>query len=278
VNSPFRFDPDIDSYCVLGNPVAHSKSPRIHQAFARQFDQNISYQAIQVDIDGFVQALEGFRQAGGKGLNITVPFKREAWKAAETLTDRAAAAGSVNTMWFADDGSCHADTTDGAGLVSDLNNHNIPLQGKKLLILGAGGAVRGVLKVLYDADPGQIVIVNRTASRARELEQHFAEFDRLRAADLEQLGGEKFDVVINGTSASLQGELIPLPDSILAEGAGCYDMVYADEDTVFTRWAREHGAATCLDGLGMLVEQAAESFFIWRGVRPDTRPVIDMLR
>ncbi|MBF8268662.1 MAG: Shikimate dehydrogenase ((+)) [Gammaproteobacteria bacterium] len=273
-----RLDLSYDNYCVIGNPVTHSKSPRIHQAFADQTNQNIRYQAFLVNVDGLIPFLETFQQQGGKGLNVTLPFKEEACQAMQVTTARASRSGSVNTVWFAGDGSRLGDTTDGRGLAQDLFNNKINLQNKHILILGAGGAVRGILPDLFESGPAEVTIVNRTYNRAEQLQRHFSEYSNLHVLPAEELGGSRFDLVINGTSASLKGEMLPLPDSILAPAAACYDMAYADTDTVFIRWAKQHGAAIAVDGLGMLVEQAAEAFKIWRGVRPNTAPVIAMLR
>lgn len=274
----FILKPDLDNYAVMGNPVAHSKSPQIHAAFARQTGQALHYQAILVDKTGFAEALDVFQQQGGKGLNITVPFKAEACAAADRLTRRAQRARAVNTLWF-ENGKRQGDTTDGTGLMADLkSNHDISIAGREILILGAGGAVRGILDPLFDERPAHIVIANRTLARAEELAQVFSDRGRICSCDYESLRGQQFHLVINGTSASLQGQVPPLPDDLLHPGACCYDMMYADVDTVFVSWAKARHAARALDGLGMLVEQAAESFLIWRGVRPDTRPVIEMLR
>lgn len=262
----------------MGNPVSHSKSPRIHRAFAEQTRQSLVYQAIQVNGNDFSRALDRFQAEGGKGLNITVPFKGDAWRSVDVASPRADKAEAVNTIWFAGDGTRHGDTTDGVGLIRDLSRHEILLKSKRILLLGAGGAVRGVLASLLDEDPAELMLVNRTAARAEALIELFPEYSVLKAGHYETLSGKRFDIIINGTSASLSGELLPLPADILAQGACCYDMVYADTETVFNRWARQQGAACVLDGLGMLVEQAAESFFIWRAVRPETQSVIDLLR
>ena len=278
VTSDFHLDLNYDNYCVIGNPVAHSKSPRIHQAFAEQTNQNIHYQAILVPADGLIPFLQKFQQQGGKGLNITLPFKEVAYQAMHVKTARTSRTGSVNTVWFAADGSRYGDTTDGRGLVRDLLNCNIDPQGKHILILGAGGAVRGVLPDLFETGPATITISNRTCARAEQLRRHFSEYQNLYVLPVEELQGSRFDIVINGTSASLKGEMLPLPDDILAPGASCYDMAYGDKETVFIRWGQQHGAAIAVDGLGMLVEQAAEAFAIWRGIRPATPPVIAMLR
>ena len=262
----------------MGNPIAHSQSPLIHQTFAQQTDQSLHYQAIQVDTDSFPQALDKFQHEGGKGLNITVPFKGNAWAAVDIATARAEQAEAVNTIWFAGDGRRHGDTTDGIGLVQDLLNHDVSLKHKRILLLGAGGAVRGVLASLLAEAPALIVLVNRTVARAEALVEQFSDPPGLQTCSFDALSGECFDIVINGTSASLKNELPPLPDKILNKNACCYDMVYASSDTIFVRWAKQQGASNSLDGLGMLIEQAAESFFIWRGIRPETKPVIDLLR
>lgn len=275
----FNLKPGVDNYCVMGNPITHSKSPQIHTAFARQTGQQIHYQAILVNQDEFDLALDAFQKQGGKGLNITVPFKEDAWKAAQSLTTRAERACAVNTLWFDKSGKRCGDTTDGIGLVRDITiNHNISLAGKEILVLGAGGAVRGILDPLFDQKPARVVIANRTISRAEELAALFADRGELIAVDYDYLKGQQFDLVINGTSASLQGTVPPLPDNILRDGACCYDMMYANTDTPFVSWAKKHHAVQSFDGTGMLVEQAAESFYIWRGVRPETGPVIEMLR
>lgn len=269
----------VDNYAVMGNPVAHSLSPRIHHAFAEQTGQVLFYQAILVPPDGFGEALTGFQSRGGRGLNITVPFKQEACEAMDVLTRRAEQAGAVNTIWFADDGRKHGDTTDGSGLIRDLERHVVEVAGSRVLILGAGGAVRGVLGELLERRPVEVLIANRTPARARELARIFAAEGRLRAAGFEELPAlGAFDLVINAVPAGLTAELPDLPPGLLAEGGCCYDMVYGDTDTAFVAWGKRQGARLALDGLGMLVEQAAESFRIWRGVRPATQPVIDMLR
>jgi shikimate dehydrogenase len=278
VADDFRLDLNFDNYCVIGNPVAHSKSPLIHQAFAEQTRQNIRYQAILVQPGGLTSFLQSFRVQGGKGLNVTLPYKEEAYRAMQVTTARARKAGSVNTVWLAQDGGYHGDTTDGRGLLIDMQNNNIEIRNKHILMLGAGGAVRGVLPDLFAASPASITVVNRTQARAEQLLRDFAEYPELMVLPMAGLAGKQFNIVINGTSASLRGELPPLPENLLANGAACYDLVYADTDTVFIRWARLHGAAIAKDGLGMLVEQAAEAFAIWRGIRPDTGPVIRMLR
>ncbi len=284
MSSLFDFDAPPDRYAVMGNPVAHSKSPMIHAAFARQTGQRMVYEAIQVDEGGFPQAVGNFQASGGKGLNITVPFKREAWELADTRSARAEVAGAVNTFLFREDGRIYGDNTDGVGLVRDLrDNLGLELAGRRLLILGAGGAVRGVLAPLLEQRPEAVVVANRTVSRAEELVAGFraqaaAAGCRLEACGFEALAGRHFDAVINGTAASLQGAALVLPQDLLVPDAWCYDMMYAAAPTPFLRWAAKHGAAHCHDGLGMLVEQAAESFCLWRGVRPQTAPVIALVR
>lgn len=275
----FQLIPGVDNYGVMGNPIAHTKSPQIHAAFARQTGQLINYQAILVEQDGFNTALDEFQKQGGKGLNITVPFKEEAWKAADSLTKRAERARAVNTLWFDENGQYCGDTTDGIGLIRDLtSNHNISISGQEVLILGAGGAVRGILDPLFDNNPARVLIVNRTLSRAEDLVSAFSDLGELTVGDYGDLKRQQFNLVINGTSASLQGIVPPLPADILRAGACCYDMMYASTDTAFVTWAKDHHAAKALDGIGMLVEQAAESFYLWRDVRPQTKPVIEMLR
>jgi shikimate dehydrogenase len=279
MTSLFDFTAPPDQYAVMGNPISHSKSPQIHALFAEQTKQRIVYTAIQVDAGGFRQAAGNFQANGGKGLNVTVPFKREAWELVDERSARAQRAGAVNTIVMRPDGKLFGDNTDGVGLLRDIrDNHGATITGKRVLILGAGGAVRGVLGPLLEESPAQLVIGNRTVERAEELVQEFGSPALLRACGLEALPGLQFDLVINGTAASLQGDLPPLPDDLLAAGAFCYDMMYGAQPTVFMQWASTHGAARVSDGLGMLVEQAAESFFVWRGVRPQTRPVIDALR
>jgi len=266
-------------YAVMGNPVAHSKSPVIHKQFAHQFGHDIEYTALWVDLDGFPEAVQQFRADGGKGLNVTVPFKLEAFSLADSLSDRARLAGAVNTLRFEPDGKIFGDNTDGTGLVHDLTkNLNVPLRDRKILVLGAGGAARGVLGPLIKQHPALLMIANRTVSKAQELARAFAHFGKVEACGYDDLVGKRFDVVINGTSASLKGEVPPLPVNLFTNNAVAYDMMYGDKPTAFLEWAMLHGAATAADGLGMLVEQAAESYLLWRGARPETRQVIAALR
>lgn len=267
-----------DLYSVMGNPISHSKSPQIHTAFAAQTEQDMLYTAHLVPLDGFADAAEKFFHHGGAGLNITVPFKEEAYRFATQFSERARRAGAVNTLKKLDDGAIYADNTDGVGLVRDLTSNNgIGLQGKRILLLGAGGAVRGVLQPVLEQQPAQLVIANRTLSKAEQLAQDFADLGDVQVSAFESLSGS-FDVVINGTSASLSGDVPPLPGEVITAKTVCYDMMYGSGMTVFNQWAHNQGALTTLDGLGMLVEQAAEAFALWRGVRPQTAAVITGLR
>ncbi|MDP2227947.1 MAG: shikimate dehydrogenase [Moraxellaceae bacterium] len=267
-----------DSYCVFGNPVAHSKSPVIHGEFARLTGQDIHYEAKLADKDGFTQAAHDFFAAGGKGCNVTVPFKEEAWSLAEVRSRRAEKAGAVNTLMLGKDGRLYGDNTDGAGLLCDMqDNAGWELRGRRVLLLGAGGAARGVVSPLLAARPAMLVIANRTPARAQELVRLFADEGPVTGGSYDTLAGQTFDLVINATSASLGGELPPLPAGLLAPGAQAYDMMYGAVPTVFLQWAAAQGAQT-RDGLGMLVEQAAEAFFLWRQVRPPTSAVLSGLR
>ena len=268
-----------DRYGVMGHPIAHSKSPRIHTAFARQTGQDIEYRAIEVQPGSFARAVAAFRAQGGRGLNVTLPFKEEAFTLALDRSERADRAHAANTLGFAEDGRIWGDNTDGVGLVRDLTcNLGLPLAGRRLLLLGAGGAARGVVGPLLAEGLAGLVIANRTVARGEALARDFQDAGPVSACGFEALAGRRFDLLINATSASLQGEVPPIPEDVLAPGAWCYDMMYADGPTAFVRWGRTHRAAGTSDGLGMLVEQAAESFFLWRGIRPDTAPVIAGLR
>ncbi len=262
-----------DRYAVFGHPVAHSRSPYIHAAFARQTGQDMAYEAILAPWDGFAAALAAFVAAGGCGANVTVPFKEEAHQIASRLTGRAERAGAVNTLRMEADGLL-GDNTDGAGLVADLtHNLDYPLDGKRILLLGAGGAARGVMAPLLDQHPAALVIANRTVDRAQALADAFG---GCVVACAYTEADDSFDLIINATSASLAGELPPISPRCFGSHTLAYDMMYG-QFTPFMHLAREHGAVTA-DGLGMLVEQAAEAFFVWRGIRPDTAPVIAALR
>jgi shikimate dehydrogenase len=278
MSSLFDFDkPAI--YAVMGNPVSHSKSPRIHGLFAEQTGRRLQYTAIQVDPGGFEQAVRNFVANGGRGLNVTVPFKTNAWELVDSRTPRAALAGAVNTIEVQAQGILHGDNTDGVGLVTDfVHNLGGSIAAKAVLLLGAGGAARGVLSPLLEQGPAELVIANRTEDRAIVLAQGFAQLGAVSGCGFDDLAGRRFDVVINATSASLQGELPPIPEQLLVPGAWCYDMMYGATATPFMQWAERHGAAKVSDGLGMLVEQAAESFLLWHKLRPQTAGVIATLR
>ncbi len=267
----------MDRYAVFGNPINHSKSPFIHTLFARQTQQQLTYEKIEAPVDDFVGFIRRFFAEGGKGANITVPFKEQAFHLVDQLSPRAKLAGAVNTLKLTDDGLLLGDNTDGAGLVQDLKYHLEELADKKILLLGAGGACRGVLGPLLEQKPAEIVIANRTVSKAEQLASEFAGLGKIRTSPFSALT-ESFDLIINGTSASLSGTMPDLPSSVIGSATVTYDMMYGSHDTVFNCWAKEHGAIKTIDGLGMLVCQAAESFAVWRGIRPGTRQVIRELR
>jgi shikimate dehydrogenase len=269
-----------DQYAVVGNPISHSKSPVIHHAFAEQTDQALDYNAIELPIDNFESKLREIQRQGYKGVNVTVPFKQQAWKVCDERSPRAEDAGAVNTLIFNSDGKISGDNTDGAGLTRDLvNNHRVLIKRRKILILGAGGAVRGVLAPLLVLDPTSVTIANRTISKAKDLADVFHPFGDVKACGYDDLRNEKFDLIINGTSAWLNREVPPISHEVLGINSVCYDMMYnTSAPTAFVEWARNHGASRDIDGLGMLVEQAAESFYVWRGIRPETNEVIQSLR
>jgi shikimate dehydrogenase len=267
----------IDQYVVIGNPIAHSKSPAIHAQFAAQTQQAISYERMLAPLDDFAGAVKKFIRDGGRGANVTVPFKLEAYRYATKLTPRARAAGAVNTLKFEAD-HILGDNTDGVGLVRDIvYNAGIELAGRRILLLGAGGAARGVILPMLAEHPAELVIANRTAARAHELAAEFTnQSASLVASNFTELSGQ-FDIIINATSASLSAALPDIASTLLGRQSFVYDMMYAAQPSVFMQWAAVQGA-TVRDGLGMLVEQAAESFFLWRGVRPDTGLVYELLR
>ncbi len=270
---------DKDRYAVFGNPIKQSKSPAIHAMFAQQCSQQMLYRAVKVEQDGFAHTARNFFDGGGAGLNVTVPFKREAFAFAKRLSERAKRAGAVNTLTRAADGAIEGDNTDGVGLVRDLiANLGWAVTGLRVLLIGAGGAARGVLEPLLRGRPQELLVVNRTGARAAQLAEEFADLGPLEGGEYELIGARQFDLVINATSAGLSGAMPELPGSLLTERSCCYDMVYGAEPTPFMRWSAHHAAWAVADGLGMLVEQAAESFYVWRHVRPDTRPVINELR
>lgn len=268
-----------DRYAVAGNPVAHSRSPFIHAAFARQTGQDLEYRRLLLPVDGFAVGASAFFADGGKGLNVTVPFKRDAHDLADRLTPRAQAAGAVNTLARQPDGTLLGDNTDGAGLVRDLRkNLGWSIAGARVLLVGAGGAARGVMAPLLAEAPAELLVINRTAGRAEELAGLFSGDAPVRGGGMSLAEGRLFDLVINASSAGLGGESPALPEGVIGPVTHCYDMVYGNEPTPFLRAAAEAGALSLADGLGMLVEQAAESFFLWRGVRPDTATVMARLR
>jgi len=269
----------IDRYAVFGNPIKHSRSPQIHHRFAEQTRQPMLYTAELAEIGRFEQAVKDFAENGGKGLNVTVPFKEDAWRCATQHSPRAQRAGAVNTLMMQADGRLFGDTTDGIGLVRDLRqNHKIEIKNKDILIIGAGGAVRGVLEALLEQQPASILVCNRTKQKALQLSEDFSDLGNISGCGLDEVGQSSFDIIINGTSASLQGDLPPLPGSIFRDSSCSYDMMYSAQATPFMTWSTDNGAKQVFDGLGMLVEQAAESFYLWRGVRPETAPVIQSVR
>lgn len=271
-----------DLYCVMGNPVAHSRSPWIHARFAQLTQQPLVYQRRLVPLNGFAADLQQLLQSGGKGCNITVPFKLDAAQAAHSRSPRVALAGAANTLVIGVDGHIHADNTDGLGLVADITrNAGVAIAGKAILLVGAGGAAAGVLGPLLEQQPRQVVVCNRTFHKAQALVDAHATLAQSQKVELlaqEQQGlSGSFDIIINGTAASLQGAGIPVPASVLRPGSLAYDMMYGQAAQPFLDWAQQHGAVG-RDGLGMLVEQAAESFALWRGVRPPSQQVLQELR
>lgn len=267
-----------DQYYVIGNPIEHSKSPEIHRQFAGQTAQLITYERFLAPLGGFDTALDELISTGICGANITVPFKEDAFAYCDTKSVRAERAGAVNTL-IIDNGKCFGDNTDGVGLINDLrHNHQIALKQKCVLVLGAGGAVRGILAPLLAHNPACVVVVNRTAQKAYSLARDFADLGHIAGCGFSDLDTTPFDVIINGTSAGLTGDVPPVPARALRPLGVTYDMVYSREPTAFVQWGQRAGASIALDGLGMLVEQAAEAFYLWRAKRPDTRAVIQTLR
>jgi shikimate dehydrogenase len=279
----YEYNNMIDKYAVIGSPISHSLSPRIHAAFAQQTGQQLEYTAIEIKPEVFIDRMNELQDAGYKGLNITLPLKGMAWEAADACSADCNRAQAVNVLAFNPDGSRHGFNTDGSGLLRDLTVTNgIRLDDKRILILGAGGAVRGILAPLLRSGPRRITVANRTADKALELVESFRDLGEIEGCGLDAITPERYvhhyDLVINGTAAGIDNSVPPLPDNILAPGAVTYDLMYAKQPTAFVRWGQSHGAHLALDGLGMLVEQAAESFYIWRSVKPDPRPVLTMLR
>lgn len=266
-----------DRYAVFGHPIGHSKSPVIHQAFARSTGESLRYEAILAPLDGFAESLQSFFSEGGKGANVTLPFKEQAYALCDCLSEEARLAGAVNTLSRLDDGRIKGDNTDGLGLVADLERHIGSLSGKNVLLIGAGGAARGAILPLLNAGIASLTIHNRTHSKAELLAEIFKAYGQVKACTLDELN-HSFDIVINSTSASLSRELPNLPHEIIAAHTVCYDMMYGKDLTAFNRWASSQGAGEVIDGLGMLVGQAAKSFAIWRGVEPAVEPVLAQLR
>lgn len=266
-----------DTYAVIGNPITHSKSPLIHAEFSKQTGQDICYKIILAPLNGFVTATEVFRQNGGKGMNVTVPFKVEAYKISNQLTEQAIAAQAVNTLVF-DNDKIYGDNTDGTGLIRDIvDNLGFAITAKRVLLCGAGGAARGIMLPLLKQEPRMLVISNRTVQKAHRLRQQFSSYKNIVSSNYAEISGKEFDLIINATSASLIGKALSLPLGIFSTESFAYDIMYGNRNTPFLQFARQEGATHLSDGIGMLVEQAAESFFIWRGVRPKTKPLIEML-
>ncbi|MFI4869376.1 MAG: shikimate dehydrogenase [Steroidobacterales bacterium] len=270
--------PAPDRYAVIGHPIAHSRSPQIHALFARQTHQSMTYTALDVTPEELAVRVREFFATGGSGLNVTVPHKEAVIALTASLSARACTAGAANTILRDAAGNLIADNTDGAGLVRDLtHNLHIGVRAQRVLLVGAGGAARGVLAPLLELGPRELVIANRGVERALALASAFAALGPVRGAGFGELDRSCFDLIINATAAGLQAQVPLLPPGVIGPTTICYDLIYAGGDTHFMRWARQHGAAQAHMGLGMLVEQAAESFYLWRGVRPDTTPVLAAL-
>lgn len=269
----------MDHYAVIGNPIAHSKSPQIHSAFAQQEGVVIDYQRILSSEEDFIVTVNKFKQHNGSGINVTVPFKVRAYQQCSELNEYAKAAKAVNTISFAADGSWIGANTDGIGLLRDLkSNLSVAIENKRVLVLGAGGATRGILLPLLQERPECILLANRTFEKAEQLTKEFTNNELLTSCRFEELGNTSFDIIINATSASLANEVPPISEATLNQETLCYDLAYSDTGTAFLTWAQSHSVKLRSDGLGMLIEQAAESYFIWRGFRPDTTSVIKLLR
>lgn len=267
-----------DRYAVIGNPVAHSRSPFIHTEFARENGDDIVYETLYAENDSFVNVVNEFVRSGGCGLNVTLPFKGHAYRLANECTERARAAEAVNTLTFRG-GKIYGDNTDGVGLVRDItHNLDVPITGKSILILGAGGAARGIISPLFEEQPAKLTVVNRTMIKAEALVHHFSRWGSVSAISYQALAGMRFDIIINATSSSLNNELPPIPSGLFSARTLAYDMVYGKGLTPFLQRAQAEHAGMLADGVGMLVEQAAESWLIWRGRLPKTRQVTHKLR
>lgn len=273
----FDFEPKKSLYAVFGNPIGHSKSPIVHTLFAQQFDIVLEYRAVHVDLGGFEQAVSGFYAGGGQGLNVTVPFKPNAWKLADVLSDRAQLAGAVNTLSLGE--KITGDNTDGIGLVADIQqNLGISMESAKILVVGAGGSVRGILGEILSANPEHLFVANRTKDKATELASRFSEIGPIAGGGLNDIRSGYYEIVINATSSGLIDDVPDLPSGTFANTHLAYDLMYGRVQTQFQKVAKQGGAKQANDGLGMLVEQAAESFFIWHHKRPETNSVIHMVR
>ena len=267
-----------DRYGVMGYPISHSRSPVIHRLFAMQTNQEMQYELLQVTPEKLETAVRQFQRTDGKGLNVTVPHKAEVAKLVDVISERASTAGAVNTLSF-QDGKIHGENTDGIGLLRDLVvNHGLSLEGANILVLGAGGATRGIVGPLLEMQPASLRIANRTVGKAQALADHFSSFGAVSACPFNAVPvSDEYDLIINATSASLHGDTPPYPGAAISGSSFCYDLSYGLKPTPFSTWAREQGASKSIMGWGMLVEQAAESFHIWRGVRPDTAPVLKQM-
>ncbi|MBI4696684.1 MAG: shikimate dehydrogenase [Gammaproteobacteria bacterium] len=275
----FHPEPGVPYFCVVGSPIAHSRSPQIHALFAAQLGLRLTYERVEVQPGDLAGAVRQFRALGGQGMNVTVPLKEEACRLADRMQPAAAEAGAANTLWFEDGGVLVADNTDGAGLLRDLDqNLGIRMAGKRILVIGAGGASRGVLPVILRSGPAALLLANRTLAKAQEVAERFKSLGNITAQALGVAASEPYDLIINATSTGLTGECAPLGQGAVGRHTSCYDMVYAAEPTPFLRDAARLGAKRCVDGLGMLVEQAALAFAIWHDREPRTRPVIEAIR
>lgn len=267
----------LDTYAVIGNPISHSKSPLIHSEFSKQTKQHIRYETILSPLSSFTAEIDNFRQSGGKGMNVTLPFKVEAYEISTQLTEQASASHAVNTLVF-DDDEIYGDNTDGTGLIRDIVvNHGFTITAKRVLLCGAGGAARGIMLPLLKQKPLMLTISNRTVQKAHKLRKQFSSYRNIVSGNYIDILGKEFDLVINATSTGLINKALPLPQGIFSAKSLAYDLMYGNMNTPFLQFARKEGVTHLSDGIGMLVEQAAESFFIWRKVRPETKPVIEML-
>jgi shikimate dehydrogenase len=268
----------IDQYAVIGNPIQHSRSPEIHQAFARQTGEEISFVRLLAPENDFENVIRRFINEKGKGLSVTMPFKQQAFALSDVTSERASRAAAVNTLLIDDKGEIQGENTDGPGLVTDITeNLDWRITNRRVLIVGAGGAARGILESICLESPSHVQIANRTESRAHRLAGQFAEMGHISSSSIHQLD-EPFDLILNATGASLQGSNLHVPAAVIGRHTHCYDLAYAEQQTPFNRWCQDQGAVATADGLGMLVEQAALAFKLWRGTSPDTQPIISHIR